>query len=118
MGQFQGEWGEYNYDTSGGNFMKEDEVILAIALGKVFIITAVRDDDSNTYNNKPKPRFLVDLIDDQGEEHTRGFGKGIPARDARMQAFRKQIEETGEPIEGVRFIKGGSNGKAFDITGA
>ena len=112
MGEF--DWGSYDYKTEGGNFMKEEDVILAIALGKTFLVTGIRDDDANTYNNKPKPRFLVDLIDDEGTERTRSISKGVTERDTRLKRLQATIAETGEPIS-IRFCK---VGQAYDVTGA
>ena len=108
------DWGSYDYKTEGGAYMKEEDVILSIAMGKTFLVTGIRDDDSNTYNNKPKPRWLVDLIDEEGEEKTRSISKGVPERDTRLKRLQETIAASGEPIK-VRFTK---VGRAYDLTGA
>jgi hypothetical protein len=107
-------WGSYDYTTDGGAFVDETYVILSIANGDVFQITGVRDDDTNSYNGKPKPRYLVDFIDKTGEEKTRGFSKGIPERDQRLKHLQETIAATGEPIA-ARFVK---VNKAYDVAGA
>lgn len=113
MGEF--DWGTYDYKTEGGGqFVDETYVILAIAKGSTFAITAVRDDDENTYNGKVKPRWLIDFVDDEGEEKTRGINKGIEDRDTRFSRLQQTLAATGEPIQ-ARFVK---VGKAYDIAGA
>lgn len=109
------DWGNYDYKTEGsGQYVDETYVILSIAKGDVFQITGIRDDDANTYNGKPKPRFLVDFIDSEGEEKTRGFSKGIPERDTRLRRLQETLAATGEPIA-ARFCK---VNKAYDVIGA
>lgn len=113
MGDF--DWGNYDYKTEGGGqYVDETYVILSIAQGKTIQITGIRDDDSNMYNNKPKPRWLVDFVDDEGEEKTRSISKGIPERDTRLRRLQETLAATGDPIA-ARFCK---VGRAYDVTGA
>lgn len=113
-------WGSYEYKTEGGDFLKEEDVQVLIGMKTEILITAVRADDSNTYNNKPSPRWLVDVIftdprTNETVEGTRGFSKGkVEERDDRLRRLGETITATGEPIRAF-FTK---VGRAYDVTGA
>lgn len=98
------EWGTYTEGSGGGAFVKRAEFDAYVAAGTVVAITAVRDGHSAQYN---KDQFLVDFIDDTGEEKTKGFTKGNAERDGRMRRLQETLKASGDPIA-ARFIKVGN----------
>jgi len=108
MGTF--EWGTYT-EGAGGSFVKENEMLAYIVNGTPVAVTGVREGVSQQYKSE---QWLVDFVDDQGEDRTKSFNKGNPERDGRMMRLKETIEATGEPVE-AKFIK---VGKRYDVTGA
>jgi hypothetical protein len=105
------DWGEYTEGQTGGAFVKQAEFNAYLAAGTVIAITAVREGHSEKYN---KDQFLVDFIDDAGNEKTKGFTKGNAERDSRMRRLQETLIATGEPIS-ARFTKVGNRN---EIVGA
>lgn len=100
------DWGNETYtESSGGDFIGEAEFNKLIYTDAVVQIVAVRDGVS-TFNNKEQPQFLVDFVDPDGEDKTKGFAKSNEERNARIERIRNTLDQSGEPVE-ASFIKVG-----------
>lgn len=100
------DWGQETYtESSGGDFIKEMEFNKLLYTDATVQIIGVREGVS-TYNDKPKPQYLVDFVAPDGEEYTKGFSKSNEERNARIARIASTLEATGEPVE-ARFIKVG-----------
>jgi hypothetical protein len=97
---------EYTETAGSGAFISKEAFNKLIYTDAVVFITGIREGIS-TYNGDNKPQWLVDFVGPDGEEYTKGLGKGNAERDARMIRLQATLNANpGEPIEATPFYVG------------
>lgn len=108
------DWGSEEYtESAGGEFIDKDLFALWAnpRTKTVVFVTGIRDGIS-TYNNKEEEQWLVDFIGPDGEEYTKGLGKGNKERDGRMLRVRATLEANENEPFPASF---GMVGKRYDL---
>ena len=85
-----------------GSYIGKAEKAQLIDYETPFVITAVEDDDDNTYDGRKSPRYVV-TVTLGGEERKLGFGKSQndSSRDRMLAAMQERLAAGGD-IEPVR----------------
>jgi hypothetical protein len=96
----------YTEGEDGGAFIKEEPFNRLIYTDAILSIIGIREGVNNYDPKHPKEQWLVDFIAPDGEEYTKGIGKGNEERDARIRRFKATIEATGEPLDSTPFKVG------------
>lgn len=101
-------WGEETYtEGAGGDFISEADFNKLIYTDAVVQIVGVREGMSPGFNGgAPQAQYLVDFVDPEGEDKTKGFAKSNEERNSRIARIATTLEATGEPVE-ASFIKVG-----------
>lgn len=103
------EWGEYK-EAAGGEFLTELEKMQFVANGTPFVITAVREGETQFGTN-----FWVDIMLADGSERTISFKQGIAERDDRLIRLRETLASDPNAEIVAKMIK---VGRRYDLTGA
>jgi hypothetical protein len=105
------DWSAYK---GGGLYLSADEKAALIEGEVEFQITGVRDDAGNTFNGKPAPRFVVEVVlpnplSGEDEERLIGFpvGSGVQSRDNQLEGMLDYFQSGGAALDVVLY-KGGN----------
>lgn len=113
------DWGKEEYTpSSGGQFVDGKLFKKWLYNEETVYVTAIREDDTHQFQGRVQPQWLIDFVGPDGEEHTKGVGKGNDERDARFRRIINTIDANGgEPFE-CRFVEvssGGSGSPRIDL---
>jgi len=107
VGGFFEENAELLKGSGGGNYVSEAEKIVLAEEGIAFPLVKVEFQPDNTFNGKPRPRFVA-TTEIEGEERLMSFGLSTTdnpsSRDRLLAVAREWLEAGKDPIE-VKFEK-------------
>jgi len=105
------DWGAYK---GGGLYLSADEKAALIEGEVEFQISGVRDEPDNSFNGKPAPRFVTEVVlpnplTGEDEDRLIGFpvGSGVDSRDNQLEGMLDYFKSGGAPLDVVLY-KGGN----------